>query len=146
EIEEVNILESLDRIVGENIYSTIDVPQFNRSTVDGYAIKAVDSHGANDSIPSVLNILGEVRMGERADFFIKSGESIYVPTGGMIPEGADGMIMIENTEKMDENTLLIYKPISQGENIIYKGDDITKGAIAIEKGTKITPEVIGVLA
>ncbi len=146
EIEEVDILNSLDRVLGEEIYSNIDVPDFNRSTVDGYAIKSSDSHGASDSIPSILNIIGEVKMGELANKAIKSGEAIYVPTGGMIPDGADSMIMIENTEKMDESTLLIYKPISQGENIVYKGDDIKKGALALEKGRRITPEVMGVLA
>lgn len=145
-IEEINILESIDRILAQNIYSNINVPEFNRSTVDGYAIKVFDSHGANDSIPSILNILGEVMMGEEAKVSIKSGNAIYVPTGGMIPVGADGVIMIENTEKMDENTLLIYKPISQGENIIYKGDDIRKDSLTLEKGRKISPEVIGVLA
>lgn len=145
-IEEIDILESLNRVLGVDIYSTIDVPEFNRSTVDGYAIKVVDSHGANDSIPSILNIIGEVKMGEIAKQSIKSGEAMYVPTGGMIPDGADGMIMIEHTEKMDENTLLIYKPISQGENIVFKGDDIKKDALALKKGRKINPEVIGVLA
>ena len=107
EIEEVDIVNSLDRLLGENIYSNIDVPDFNRSTVDGYAIKASDSYGASDSIPSILNIIGEVKMGEVANKTIKSGEAMYVPTGGMIPAGADAMIMIENTEKMDESTLLI---------------------------------------
>jgi molybdopterin molybdotransferase len=146
QIEEVHILESLDRILAEEINSNIDVPEFNRSTVDGYAIKVSDSHGATDSIPSILNISGEVRMGEEAKLPIKSGHTLYVPTGGMIPEGADGVIMIENTEKMDDNTLLIYKPISQGENIIYKGDDIRIGETILTKGRKISPEVMGVLA
>lgn len=145
-IEEVNILDSSDRILAEDIISNIDVPEFNRSTVDGYAINVFDSHGANDSIPSILNIQGEVRMGEEVKESIKSGYTMYVPTGGMVPEGANGIIMIENTEKMDENTLLIYKPISQGENIIYRGDDIKKDAVALKKGRKITPEVLGVLA
>ena len=146
EREEVQILKSLDRILGEEIISNIDVPEFNRSTVDGYAIKTSDSHGATDSIPSILNILGEVKMGREAKISIKSGETIYVPTGGMIPKGADGVIMIENTEKMDDSTLLIYKPISQGENIIYKGDDIKKSEIILKKGRKISPEVMGVMA
>ena len=66
-------------------------------------------------------------MGEAIDSSIKSGESFYAPTGGMIPEGADGVVMVENVEKMDSSTLLIYKPVSQGENINYKGDDIKKG-------------------
>lgn len=144
--QEVDLDNCLNRILGEDIYSTIDVPEFNRSTVDGYGIKVEDSHGSNQSIPSIINILGEVHMGEEALGSIKSGETYYVPTGGMIPEGANGVIMIENTELMDEKTLLLYKPISQGDNIVYKGDDIKKGELALEKGRRITPEVVGVLA
>nr|WP_300006196.1 molybdopterin molybdotransferase MoeA [Tissierella sp.] len=144
-LEEVEILDSLDRIIGEDIYSGVDVPQFNRSTVDGYAIVSSDSHGASDSIPSVLEILGEVRMGKKADKKVSPGGAVYVPTGGMIPQGADTMIMIENTEKLDDSTLLINKPLSNGENIIAKGDDIRKGSLVLEIGRKITPQVMGVM-
>ena len=144
-LEEVDILESLDRVIGEDIYSHIDVPDFNRSTVDGYAIVSNDSHGASDSIPSMLQIVGEVKMGKRADKKISPGSAIYVPTGGMIPDGADSMIMIENTEKLDGNTLLINRPVSNGENIISKGDDIRKDSLILEKGKKIDPEIMGVL-
>lgn len=146
EMEEISILECTDRVLAEDILSNINVPEFNRSTVDGFAIKSKDSHGASESIPSLLNILGEVRMGELSSHNIKSGETVYVPTGGMIPEGADAMVMIENTEKLDESTLMIYKSISFGTNVILKGDDIKVGEIALKVGRKITPEVIGVLA
>lgn len=146
ETEEVNILASINRVLAEDIISDIDVPDFNRSTVDGYAIKSSDSYGATDSIPTILNIVGEIKMGEEAKLTIRSGQAAYIPTGGMLPEGADGVIMIENSEKMDENTLLIYKPIVQGENIIFKGDDIKKGSLALKKGRKITPELMGVMA
>lgn len=144
-LEKVNILDSLYRVVGEDIYSKIDVPEFNRSTVDGYAIMADDSHGASDSIPSMLNIVGEVHMGEITDKRIISGNAIYVPTGGMVPNGADGVIMIENIEKLDEDTLLLNKPISNGENIIYKGDDIKKESLILEEGKKISSEIMGLL-
>ena len=144
--EEVALLDSLNRVLGEDIYSDIDVPEFDRSTVDGYAILSRDSYGATDSIPTILDIVGEVLMGEEAKGEISSGQAMYVPTGGMIPEGADGMIMIENTEKLDEETLLLNSPISKGENLIYKGDDIGKGNLILEEGTRISPEVMGVLA
>ncbi|MFA5576107.1 MAG: molybdopterin molybdotransferase MoeA [Tissierellaceae bacterium] len=146
QLEEVDIFKSHGRILGEDIYSNENVPEFDRSSVDGYAIKASDSYGASDSIPSILNIIGEVRMGEETDLSLRSGQAVYVPTGGMIPEGADGMIMIENTEKMDETTLLVNKPISQGEEMIFKGDDIKKDSLVLKKGRKVTPEVMGVLA
>ena len=105
--EYVDLEHSIGRVLGKDLYSTINVPEFNRSTVDGYAIKVEDSHGANRSIPSIINVLGEVMIGENIDFSIKKRESFYVPTGGMISKGADGVIMIENVEKMDDNTLLI---------------------------------------
>ena len=118
--EEISILEATDRILAEDIHSSINVPEFNRSTVDGYAIKSKDSQGASESVPSLFNILGEVKMGETPKNSIKSGEAMYVPTGGMIPQGADGMVMVEYTEKLDEENLMVYKPISFNENIILK--------------------------
>lgn len=144
--EKVSLIEANNRILAEDIYSEVNLPDFNRSTVDGFAIKTEDSHGANQSIPSLLNILGEVEMGKKAEFKVDSGQAVYVPTGGMIPEGADGVVMIEYTEKLDEESLMVYKPISSGENVILKGHDIECGELALEKGRKIYPEVIGVLA
>lgn len=102
DIENLPLLESHSRILAENVVSDINVPEFNRSTVDGYAIKSKDSHGASSSIPSVFNIIGEVKMGEVSPYNIKAGETVYIPTGGMIPDGADAMVMIEDTEKLDE--------------------------------------------
>ena len=133
-------------VLGEDIVSHMDVPEFNRSTVDGFAIKSKESHGASESMPTLFNIIGEVHMGEVANYNIKSGETVYVPTGGMVPEGADGMVMIENTEKLDKSTLMVYKSISFNENMILKGDDIKIGEIALKRGRRITPEAIGVLA
>jgi len=145
-IEEVHILECADRILAEDVISDIDVPEFNRSTVDGYAIKSQDSNGASETIPSLLNIVGKVEVGQVPNKSIKSGEAMYIPTGGMIPEGADGVVMIEHTEKLDEENLMIYKSISPHENVIYKGDDIKKGEIIVGRGRRLTPETIGVLA
>lgn len=146
EREMVDILKSQNRVLSSDIKSQVDVPGFNRSTVDGYAVDVEDSYGASDTIPSILETIGEVKMGEIEDIKISKGQSVYVPTGGMIPKGANGMIMIENTEKMDDKTILIYKPISRGENIIFKGDDIKKSSLILKKGKKIDAGSIGVLA
>lgn len=146
ETEVIDLLDSTDRIIAEDIYSNINVPEFNRSTVDGYGIIVEDTYGATYSIPSVLNIVGEVKMGLEAGLSLNPGEAAYVPTGGMLPQNASGVIMIENTEVLDNETLLIYKPISKGENIIFKGDDIKIGEIALEEGRLINTEVIGVLS
>lgn len=146
ETEIIELLDSTDRILAEDIYSNINVPEFNRSTVDGYGIIVEDTYGATSSIPSVLNIIGEVKMGIEADLSISPGEAAYVPTGGMLPQNASGVIMIENTEVLDKDTLLIYKSISKGENIVFKADDIKIGEVALEKGRLINAEVIGVLS
>lgn len=146
ELEEISILEATDRILGENIIAKENVPEFNRSTVDGYAVKSSDTHGASESIPSFLTLLGEVRMGEKAGIKISSGEAVYVPTGGMIPEGADSVMMIEYAEKLDDSTLMVYKPVSVGENVTLIGDDIKVNDKVLEKGKKLSPQDIGVLA
>lgn len=146
ESEKVNIIDSLGKVLSSDIISEFNVPDFNRSTVDGYAIKNSDSHGCSESMPSFLNLLGEVEMGCIAKESISYGNAIYVPTGGMIPEGADAVIMIEYVEKLDEDTIAIHKPVSIGENIVYKGDDIKNGQVVLTKGKEVTYQDIGVLA
>ncbi|WIV12575.1 gephyrin-like molybdotransferase Glp [Proteiniborus sp. MB09-C3] len=146
EIEEISMLDATNRVLADDIVANNNVPEFNRSTVDGYAVKSSDTHGASESIPSFLTLLGEIRMGQKADIRISSGEAIYVPTGGMIPEGADAVIMIEYAEKLDDSTLMVYRPLSVGENIILKGDDIKEGERVIEKGKRLNSQDIGVLA
>lgn len=144
--EVVSLDKAFSRILAENIYSNINVPEFDRSTVDGYAIRAVDSHGASDSVPSVLDLIGHIDMGQATDLLIKPGQAAYIPTGGMLPEGADGAVMVENCEKLDDKTLMVYKAISQGENLVYKADDIEKDSLVLKKGSRLTSENIGVLA
>lgn len=144
--ESVHLLESHGRITAEPLYSPVDVPAFNRSTVDGYAVKVIEVMGASESIPSILTLKKEVMMGESASVPLKSGEAIYVPTGGMLPEGADGMVMIEYAEILDEQTLLIKKPIAFGENITYRGDDLKENDAILKTGDKISAYDIGVLA
>ena len=143
--EVIKLEDSLGRILYEDIRSKENIPEFNRTTVDGYALKSKETLGASQGIPAFFNIIGEVSMGENTTKIINSGEAIYVPTGGMIPEGADSMIMIEYCEILDD-TLLVHKPVSINENIMLLGEDIKVDEIILEKGTKITPENVGVLA
>jgi len=144
--EEVSLVQAQGRVLSDDVVSDINVPEFDRSTVDGYAIQVEDSHGATESIPSILEVLGEVLMGETPNYEVKTGQAVYVPTGGMMPMGATGMIMIENTEKMDQETVLLFKPISKGENMVFKGEDIKTGQVALQAGRRIGPNEIGVLA
>jgi molybdopterin molybdotransferase len=143
--EVVNIEEAVGRTVKEDIYSQYNIPDFNRSTVDGYAIVASDTFGVTDSIPVFLDVIGQVEMGRSTDMTIRKGKTAYVPTGGMVPPGADAVIMIEHIEEMDSNTIAAYSSTAPGENVIKIGDDISKGERLIHKGKQIKPQDIGVL-
>lgn len=144
--ETINLVEAIDRITAINYYALVNLPEFNRSTVDGYAVISADVMGASDSIPSFLEYVSEVGMGENTELVVGKGQAVYVPTGGMIPYGADGMVMLEYVQKMDDQTLLINKAIAPGENITLAGDDLQAGDLIIPLGKKITAYDIGLLA
>lgn len=145
--EWVKLPDATGRILKNDIIAKENVPDFRRSTVDGYAVYSRDVFGASESIQSILDLKGEILMGQEAkeELFIP-GQCYYVPTGGMLPNGADSVIMIEYTEKLDGTTILTSKASSPGENVIEIGEDIKKGELVIKKGTKLRAYEIGVLA
>lgn len=144
--EKISVLTALDRILYEDIKAPINVPEFNRSTVDGYAVIAKDTFGASDSLPSFLESIGEVEMGKTTGLVLKSGKCCYVPTGGMLPQNSDGVVMVEYTEVLEDNTVCIQAGIAPKENTLQIGEDITKGEILFKKGHRIRPQDIGVLS
>lgn len=145
-IEEVDIKIALHRFLAEEIVAPANLPGFNRSTMDGYAIRAEDSFGATDSLPSYLKIMGEIKMGVRPEFKINSGEAVKISTGGMLPEGANAVMMVEYTENIDDSTIEIRKSISPWENVVRKDEDLKTGEIILRKGRRLRPQDIGVLA
>ncbi|MGO5075462.1 molybdopterin molybdotransferase MoeA [Clostridium sporogenes] len=145
--EEVELLNSMDRVIYEDIVSQINVPNFRRSTVDGYAVNSKDVAGASESMPAMMNYKGEVFMGKIPEVNIDfPGDCVYVPTGGMIPEGADSVVMVEYTEKVHEDTVLINKSTAYGEKVVEIGEDIAKEEVIIKKGKRLRPYEIGVLS
>lgn len=145
--EKVNIFESTGRICFEDIKANSNIPGFKRSTVDGFVVNFRDVFGASEAVPSILQLKGEVLMGKVPPSNIAfSGECMYVPTGGMLPENADSVVMIEYSDKLDENTVLIYSPVALGDNVIQVGEDISSEDFVIKKGEKLRPYEIGVLA
>jgi molybdopterin molybdotransferase len=145
--EEVELNNALGRIISEDITAKDNVPPFKRSTVDGYAVASRDIVGASETIPAIMNLIGEIVMGQAPSISLKaSGDCAYVPTGGMIPEGTDAVVMIEYTDKLDEETILINTSIAYGDNVVDIGEDITKDEVVINKGTKLRPYEIGVLS
>ncbi len=145
ETEKVNISNALGRTLAQDVVSTENIPAFDRTTVDGYAVIAADTFGAGASMPAQLEIVGEILMGESADFTLKSGECVKISTGGMLPKGANAAVMVEHTDNAN-GLCLIYKSVAPYENVTKTGDDIALGKTALKKGTKITPAEAGVLA
>ena len=145
ESEKVNIENALGRTLFGDIVSPENVPAFDRTTVDGYAVHADDTFGASASIPAQLEIAGEILMGENAGFSLESGKCVKISTGGMLPAGANAAVMVEHTDNAD-GLCLVYKSVAPYENVTKAGDDIAVGETALKKGTVITPAEIGILA
>ena len=115
--------------------------------MDGYAVTSRDTSGASESIPALMKLKGEVIMGKAPLYSIDfPGDCVYVPTGGMIPEGSDAVVMIEYTEKLDEETILINSPVAYGDNVVQIGEDIKNEETVLQKGTKLRPYEIGMLS
>jgi len=145
-IEVVDIKTALYRILAEEIVAPANLPGFNRSTMDGYAIWAEDSFGATDSLPSYLKIIGEIKMGVKPEFKISPGEAVKISTGGMLPKGANAVMMVEYTEQIDDTTIEARRSISPWENVVREDEDLKKGEIILRKGHRLRPQDIGVLA
>ncbi|MBN1227808.1 MAG: molybdopterin molybdotransferase MoeA [Deltaproteobacteria bacterium] len=145
-VERVHIINSLHRVIATDIMAQEDLPGFNRSTVDGYALNARDTFGASEGLPTPLYVVGEVKMGESPDFVIKKGECCLMPTGGMLPEGADSVIMVEYSQVLEDGMVEITRPVSPLENVIQSDDDLKKGEIVIKKGSLLRAQDLGVLA
>lgn len=144
--EAVPVLETLDRVLAEEIVSDIDLPDFRRTTMDGYAVRAGATFGASEGSPACLTVKGSVGMGEAPDFSIGAGEAARISTGGMLPEGADAVVMIEHTESLDETAIEVYKSVAPGQNVVEVGEDFKRGETVLARGRRIRPQEMGVLS
>jgi molybdenum cofactor synthesis domain-containing protein len=143
--EDVVLVEAYNRVLKENVVSTLDVPSFDRSTVDGYAVKAEDTFNADENQPAVLNISGMVFAGEQPKMVLDKGEAVEIVTGAPLPEGADAVVMLEDTERVD-NQLQVYTSITPQTNVMKKGSDIKSGRTILLAGQVLGASEIGVLA
>jgi len=144
--EKIGIEETLHRVLSEDIPSPINLPEFPRSTVDGFALKAKDTYGTSEKNPAILRMIGEIPMGQVSDIEVKDGEAVKVATGGMVPKGADAVEMLEYTEWVDSHTLHAFKPISPLENVIQVGEDVKAGEVVLHRGHLTRPQDIGLMA
>jgi molybdopterin molybdotransferase len=149
--ELIDVIDSLSRVLAEDIVASHPLPDFQRSTVDGYAVRARDTHGASDSLPTYLNLAGEVPMGDSPAFELSTGQCALIHTGGMLPSGADAVMMLEYTQRTGSNgqpptptdEIEIFRAVAEGENVIRVGEDVTQGQIVQAKGRLVRPAEIG---
>ena len=144
--EDVALNCGLDRILAKNIFAGINLPDFSRSSMDGFAVNASSTFGASEPNPAYLVVKGTIGMGERPDIEISPGEAVKISTGGMLPIGADAVVMIEHTETLDPQTIEVYKSVAPGQNMIEVGEDFKKDQLLLACGKKIRPQEIGLLA
>jgi molybdopterin molybdotransferase len=135
--------EALGRVLGQQITAPHPLPPFPRTTVDGYAVRAADSFGASASLPAYLEVTGEIQMGAVADLELQQGQAALIHTGGMLPPGADAVVMIEDTQAVSEREIEVFKPVSSGQNVLQEGEDVQAGDVILEAGTQLRGQEIG---
>ncbi len=144
--ERISVTDGAGRILAVDTAAEDDIPSFDKSTVDGYAVRAKDSYGASESIPAFFRIVEEIRMGEAPHKPVGAGEASYIPTGGMLPVGADAVVMTEHSELFSGNEAAVYEAVSPGRNVIRAGEDVKRGELLLPRGRKLKPQDIGALA
>jgi molybdopterin molybdotransferase len=159
--EPIEVASSLGRVTAEDIRAPHPLPDFRRSTVDGFAVRAKDTYGASDSLPAYLTLTGEVAMGDAPRSGLEPGKCMTIHTGGMLPEGADAVVMLEYTQMVNQTVhreterknsvtsaspvveIEVFKAVAEGENVIAIGEDVAQGQVVLPKGSRMRPAEIG---
>ncbi len=138
--------DTAGRVLATDILSDVDLPDFARSTMDGYALQAASTFGASEGNPAYLTVKGIVLMGEIPEFSIGPGEAAKIPTGGMLPAGSDSVMMIEHADVLDETTIEVYRSVAPGQHVLEIGEDFEKGAVILSPGQRFRPQETGLAA
>ncbi len=146
EIERIAMAEGLFRVLAEPVVSTEDMPEFDRSTMDGFAVRSRDTFGSSEGAPALFQIVGEISMGEIQDTKLKKGEAVRIWTGGALPSEADAVVMIEHSEELGDNTLEVLKAVAPFENVVRRGEDFRSGETFLQAGHRLRPQDLGLLA
>lgn len=143
--EWVALLQASGRVLAEEIRADADLPAFDRSTVDGYAVRSGDTADASKGAPVPLRVAGDVVMGQKSGLEVGAGDAVRIPTGGVIPEGADAVVMQEQAVRKDR-TVYVEKRVDSGENIVRRGEDLRAGDLMLRPGRRLRPQDVGLLA
>ncbi|MCS6783807.1 MAG: molybdopterin biosynthesis protein [Candidatus Caldarchaeum sp.] len=143
--EKIPVTRALGRTLAENVLAHTSAPPFDRSTVDGYAVKASDTYTASEETPVILEVVGKAVVGVPFEGDVVEGKCVEIATGAVVPRGANAVVMVEFTKKLADGKILVYRPVSPNENIAQTGSDVSAGDTVLRKGTVITPREIAVL-
>ena len=141
----LSLLNALGKTVAEDIAAPNDLPFYNKSVADGYAVKASDTYGAGECAPAVLRIVGAVEMGAAPALTVNHGEAVKIPTGGMLPSGADCVVMLEHVNVFSD-CAEVFKGAAVYENVLKRGADVEKDRIFLNRGRILSALDIGLLA
>jgi molybdopterin molybdotransferase len=144
--EKVGLNEAQGRVLFENIVAACDLPGFDRATMDGFAVCAGSTYGASESNPAYLEVVGAVAMGKAPDFSVGPGQAARIATGGMLPEGADSVVMVEHTDNLDANTIEVHRSVAPGQHRVTREEDVARGQLLFSAGRVLKPQDIGLLA
>jgi molybdopterin molybdotransferase len=144
--ERVGFLDALHRVLCREVHSPIDLPEFPRAVVDGFAVRAADTFGASASLPAYLRLSGEVLMGRAAEGTVQPGETFRIATGGMLPTGADAVVMVEYTSMAGDELVEVFRAAAPGEGLVAVGDDLRRGQPILRRGHRLRPQDLGMLA
>jgi molybdopterin molybdotransferase len=141
--EVVPAAEALDRILTEDISAPSDLPTFRRSTMDGFAVRAADSFGATEGLPAYLEVTDDILMGHAPAREVASAQCARIATGGMLPKGADAVVMVEQTQAVGPTTIEVLRAVAPGENVVQPGEDIRTGEPLLQRGHPLRAQDLG---
>ncbi len=145
-VEDIRLSDALGRVLASEIVSPVDLPDFDRSTMDGYAVGSSDTFGAADSRPALLTVAGDIPMGSIPEPVLGKGQAMKIATGGALPLGADAVVMFEHAQPAGSDGIEVMRPVGPLENVIRRGDDIKKGETVLSPGRRIRPQDMAALA
>lgn len=138
--------DALHRVPCEDVVAAHPLPGFARSTVDGYAVRACDTYGASEALPGYLELTGAVLMGLPPSAAVRPGTAVAMPTGGVLPAGADAVVMVEHTQVTGPGLVEVVRPVAPGEGVVRADEDVAVGAVLVPAGRPLRPQHLGVLA
>ncbi len=144
--EVVELSQALDRTLGEDITAPGNIPGFDRATMDGFAVQAASTFGATEGNPAYLEVVGAVQMGIAPEVMVGHGQAVRIATGGMLPPGADSVLMMEHSDAIDETAIEVYRSLAPGQNMVAGDEDVAAGQGLLSKGRCLRAQEIGLLA